>query len=439
MKIKGEFLKNTKYYQELFIKKAFPVSLFLVAFSIPFPIGISNIFIIFSFILWLFFIEKSFTWTNNLLFLFASFLPFYFLYIVSIFYSGDFLSAISSVLERKITFVVFPIVLICTKTKLFDINKILIGFLVGFLVISFFSITEILLLIQRNNEPLHYVFTHYTRWNFTENSEFSYHSPYMGLHAVFCILITLNLKPEIKEIIRIFIIGFLILLIYILGTKISFLLLLILCFYFLFRFFLPRSLSPLLRFSIYISIVTSFGLLFLIQRENIVRTLENEFNTEKLYWGSLPNRIIKFLKYGDEDRISNWESALCGFKMNPLFGSGVGDSLDVLQKCREVDSWNFINQVNTHNQYLDILLELGILGISIFSLCLFCSFCIGLKNKKKLYMLFLLTLMVSLSTENMFDRQKGIVYFTFFNALFLSNLKINDKASFKIPVSSKNI
>ena len=66
------------------------------------------------------------------------------------------------------------------------------------------------------------------------------------------------------------------------------------------------------------------------------------------------------------------------------------------------------------NQYIDFFIKYGIFGIFGFILFLFW----GIRNNYILYKIFLLIFLISLLTENILDRQVGIVFFSYFNSIF---------------------
>lgn len=71
-------------------------------------------------------------------------------------------------------------------------------------------------------------------------------------------------------------------------------------------------------------------------------------------------------------------------------------------------------QYNTHNQYFDMILKFGVFGLIFFMIFLLW----GIRNTALVYQVFILLTMAALLTENIFDRQVGIVFFTYFNTLF---------------------
>lgn len=106
-------------------------------------------------------------------------------------------------------------------------------------------------------------------------------------------------------------------------------------------------------------------------------------------------------------------------KDNWLTGVGVDNVQKELDNCysaftyRATDDFIHISY-NSHNQYLDIMLKYGVFGLAVFLVSLLW----GIKNRNTLYQGFIIIIFIALLTENMFTRQVGILFFTFFNALF---------------------
>jgi O-antigen ligase len=105
-----------------------------------------------------------------------------------------------------------------------------------------------------------------------------------------------------------------------------------------------------------------------------------------------------------------------------LTGVGVDNVQKELDNCYSAYTYrgtdDFINiSYNSHNQYLDIMLKYGVFGLVIFLFSLLW----GIKNRNILYQGFIIVIFIALITENMFTRQVGVIFFTFFNMLFFVN------------------
>ena len=134
--------------------------------------------------------------------------------------------------------------------------------------------------------------------------------------------------------------------------------------------------------------------------------------------------------YEDKTSISDLELRYIFFKIGLfhttqdhklLFGYGVGDVQNYLDYYYMYYGLapNWYEGYNVHNQYLQMLISLGILTFLLFIYYLLFSFRIALKSKNKLYLLFLIMITFALLFESYFERNKGIVFFIFINTLFL--------------------
>src|SRR5438105_8194252 len=72
---------------------------------------------------------------------------------------------------------------------------------------------------------------------------------------------------------------------------------------------------------------------------------------------------------------------------------------------------------NAHNQYLQVWMESGLIGLIAFLCCLFAGL-FRLRNDPA-YVSFILIFSLMCFTESFGERQKGIVFFTLFQTLYL--------------------
>lgn len=113
-------------------------------------------------------------------------------------------------------------------------------------------------------------------------------------------------------------------------------------------------------------------------------------------------------------------------KENPFLGVGIGDLQKELSTClitkvnSKVYSWN---DYNTHNQYLFYASSSGVFGFLIFTYFSFCCFKFALNRKDLTYLFFLIVIHIAFLSENILARNDGVLFFSFFNSLFLFGLK----------------
>ena len=75
--------------------------------------------------------------------------------------------------------------------------------------------------------------------------------------------------------------------------------------------------------------------------------------------------------------------------------------------------------LRSHNQYLAITVAFGIFGLAFFLFALFYPMLFLNQMGNFLYVVFLLTLVLSMLTEDTLETQAGATFFAFFNAFFL--------------------
>lgn len=105
-----------------------------------------------------------------------------------------------------------------------------------------------------------------------------------------------------------------------------------------------------------------------------------------------------------------------------LFGYGIGDVNDQLNACykKEIDTNVYqIKHYNTHNQYVQMLLSSGIIGLVFFIVSIIVAIRHSYKNDLKLFLLFNLLLSICFFTENILSRHDGILFYAFFNSIFM--------------------
>lgn len=122
------------------------------------------------------------------------------------------------------------------------------------------------------------------------------------------------------------------------------------------------------------------------------------------------------------DRFIIWTTAIEHVKSNPssfVIGGGTGSSATLMDGLYETKgiSWGFEQKNNTHNQYLEFLLNTGFIGLAIFVLFLVnCAFQFH-RSGNRIGFLFVVMFSLAMVSENYLDRQKGVAFFSLLLAL----------------------
>ncbi|MCO6500418.1 MAG: O-antigen ligase family protein [Vicingus serpentipes] len=116
-----------------------------------------------------------------------------------------------------------------------------------------------------------------------------------------------------------------------------------------------------------------------------------------------------------------WECAIDLIKEKWLTGIGPGQLQETLNNCYKRFNTSAYSSVdyNTHNEYFNVLLSTGVIGLLIFLLILLISLYQSYKKRAPLFFAFIVLISLCFLTENILDRQRGIVFFTFFISLFI--------------------
>ncbi len=116
-------------------------------------------------------------------------------------------------------------------------------------------------------------------------------------------------------------------------------------------------------------------------------------------------------------RIAVWQCAWAVIKNNMAFGTGLGDKRDMLKKQYAQKGFVFGIQTNrnTHNNYLDVWMSLGLAGLIIFLLGFIALPLLNcLKTRDWYGLIIIMCFTLSLFTETYMDRTMGNTVLAFF-------------------------
>jgi O-antigen ligase len=120
-------------------------------------------------------------------------------------------------------------------------------------------------------------------------------------------------------------------------------------------------------------------------------------------------------------RFTIWKSALALFRQNPISGVGTGDASSELKK--EFKSLGYENgyydDLNAHNQFIEILLENGVIGLILFLSIIGYMIFIAWSDRNILYGLFIILTIIFFLFETVLNRQAGVTFFPLFAFLLI--------------------
>ena len=130
----------------------------------------------------------------------------------------------------------------------------------------------------------------------------------------------------------------------------------------------------------------------------------------------------------NEPRMVRWKATAKLIKRSPLIGYGLGAEKKLLKEeyFSEKLFSSYLNEFNTHNEYLSFLLKTGIVGLALFIFVLYRGFAVAWRKKDLLFLSFMILISIVCVSENVLDLNKGIFFYSFFFSLFFIKIKYND-------------
>jgi len=328
--------------------------------------------------------------------------------ISSFFYPFD--RSASFVLEKKMSLFIFPIIFFLVPQKIKKTKLHLILLLFAITTISIAIITNGIILYQ--GLPSKYTliadFSYSYRTYFSDISRI--HPTYISIFLAFSALIFIDFS--LKDVTYKWLYRFLFLMSIVcmipLAAKLPLLAFLIsLGFYFLIQPQIWKKIKYYFLFFITASIICSVTIPSLKIRMSEIAS--SSFSPPE---GHSYNSI--------NVRSGIWDCSLDLIKENWLVGVGAGNLQNQLNTCYKKFNTNaYIEKdYNTHNEYFNILLSFGVIGLIIFLTLLITLGYYAFQKQEALFFSFIILITLCFSTENILDRQAGIVFFAFFSTLF---------------------
>jgi O-antigen ligase len=127
-------------------------------------------------------------------------------------------------------------------------------------------------------------------------------------------------------------------------------------------------------------------------------------------------------------RAAYWITTFEIIKEHPFFGVGIGDYIESTAKELKKDKYNsgyakeFMSTNAPHNQYLLILLQIGIIGLGVFIYFIYNFFTLHIHDKeiKEISILFGSIFFTACLADTFFLQQFTLALFAFFSGIFIS-------------------
>jgi len=132
-------------------------------------------------------------------------------------------------------------------------------------------------------------------------------------------------------------------------------------------------------------------------------------------------------------RYSIYQASVDAALQSPLIGFGIGDYNDILQAqyAKEGNTILVAGDYNAHNQYVSLWLIGGILLVLLFIIVLAIHLIFAIRFDNQILILLLIFYAIAMLSENLLEREHGVILFSFFLAFF--GLFSSDKIVVETP------
>jgi O-antigen ligase len=408
-----------KTYREAFSRAGYLA--FISAFSAILVLTLHNDYMPPFMIAWLLFWIIDFTLRNwkisedekkvrSLLFLF---LGLNLVFLIGLFYSDN-IHVGSVLFFRRLSFLVLPILLFSPgyeiKKRIDLLLKVFVAGIIAFIVFCFCYALYRSIIFRDGS------------WNFNPYDpdqpwlnyfygqllSIDQHPSYVAMYSLLGMFISLEFfsHKSLKGKARLFWLiaaVFLFISLYFLSSRAAYLAILIILPVFIWVKFKPRKLKILAI----VSLIIILGLVSVLYLKN---------QRVSIYFDKTTDPAIL-----NDGRLEIWKSALKVVEKNPLFGTGIGDYYEALNKEFKQSGFTtgYYKDFNAHNQYFEILCISGISGFLIFLTILGLMIAFAVRDRNILYGAFILMMLIFFSVESILSRFAGNSFFALFSFLLI--------------------
>lgn len=404
------------------------IGLAIIVVSLPFLFThkilflINRITIVFILLIWL--LKPDLVARFKLIkgnYLLIGFILMYVVELLGLFYSSNISIAVSS-LEKKLPFLVIPLIIITSDALDFKKLDRVIKYFTGSVTIA--SLICLQYAFHRNNyfevfsNPNWFYFSYY---DLTEILDIQpiYFSVFVSFSFFVIIFLIKNSWAESSGSRRFFYFfwaGYLFIFLVLLSGKTSIVATISIFMAITFVFFQKRK-QLLAGLVTLLLIVVASGMIISrlpVAKERFLEMLGMNKTSDWVYGDPQRNQPIS------DARLVKWQSAFDVIRDNWIFGVGPGDVQEELNKKYEAHGFHagIAEQFNTHNQFLQTWVGTGLIGLAIFIATLVVSVAKAIRLKNHFFLMFIALFIICCLTESMLERQFGILFYVIFSSLF---------------------
>lgn len=382
-------------------EKCFVFFVVLFAGTIPFHMGINNLLIL-PIVITFMLSEKRYTHTgyDKILVTIASL--YFGIHLISLLYTSNVENGFFQI-EKRLHFIIFPLVFYFKNATNDDLlNRCVRTFIWAVFIALIACILlsgYILVLDCMTRSVTASEFVSYFSYE-TLSKRIGLHPTYLSMYVLFSLAVLLNDKKK-----RLYLILFLVVMIILLSSRIA-----------IVSFFLMVGLLFVRQSNKNYKKLVVVALVFIAVLSSIMLISPEATNRHFLDYFSITHRSENT---GINMRMIHWLASIEVVRSNFLWGVGLGDSQDVLDKIySEMRHENFIG-FNSHSQYLWDIINFGLLGVILLLTNFILPFILRYRSLDSTYCCFVLIVATFCLTECLFHVNKGISFYGFFNSLFL--------------------
>ncbi|MBS1544516.1 MAG: O-antigen ligase family protein [Bacteroidetes bacterium] len=247
--------------------------------------------------------------------------------------------------------------------------------------------------------------------------------PYLGIYCVSSLIFLMAIVPEEqyawRRILIWSLIVFFVLYLGILFAKMSIVVFFVLSFLYLLWHLYNRKRLKLITFILILTITSTAYLIYVnpMGRDITKRILQFKQFDWNQYDPVIVNSLnLRFIKWTCSAEILKREN-------NWIFGAGTGDVQGLLNACYKErinkDTFLAASNYNSHNEYFTYWLNLGIVGLFAFGFHFIMLMRMHIARNDIAGILFTLGILLFCITESVFETQKGIVFYAYFQSLYI--------------------
>lgn len=386
------------------------------AFLLPLSIKLTSIVILVCGALWLLngnWKQKWELFTQNKIALLLCTL--FLCYVASSFFSTNKHEAFA-IIERRLSLIAFPLMLGSTNITNNDLKKISFSFLAGILVAFMLCLVFATIRYKTSHSNTEFFYQ-------TFSEPITMNAVYLSAYTLFAFHIVLFFKDSLSKYLFIAIQTLLLILMLLLSSKLMLLLLIVSLLYVILKqnLFIKKT---------YLFVLLLVSILTLLFTPPIRSRFTNEWQSNF--------KILELKKFNYDTPFSGTSLRLLFWKLSIdvlneqnawLCGVGTGDYQDLLnEKYKEINLYTGNPELEdhgylgygSHNQFIEILLSMGILVMSFFIYLLYVFIKVATTQRNYLAIQLLYICCCFFITESVLSMNKGVLFFSFFSILLLS-------------------